>query len=273
MDKYYHIAIWVYLNISKLCEKCKKKDPKDVKEKQDEEHAKNFNLLKPLSRFYHLINLSGVVIMWLIVNLVIAVLVKYQHANENISASNFIIGVIVSTLAGHILIMLVTKLLHVLYMKNIEDAFTEKELEIKLKQKNLQSDTQRSENIPMLKNEYNIDSEKFETKLSINRWEETSRASSQRPDTARNMIKSSRPDSASSKDAKVAPSNYLAQDHNPGTTPLISETDGIKPRVIQRDYLGDTEVLTDESKKFNNSLNTVIFMIMLGFIAFLIFFC
>lgn len=197
--------------------------------------------------------------MWLIVNLVIAVLVKYQHANENISASNFIIGVIVSTLAGHILIMLVTKLLHVLYMKNIEDAFTEKELEIKLKQKNLQSDTQRSENIPMLKNEYNIDSEKFETKLSINRWEETSRASSQRPDTARNMLKSSRPDSASSKDAKVAP--------------LISETDGIKPREIQRDYLGDTEVLTDESKKFNNSLNTVIFMIMLGFIAFLIFFC
>lgn len=59
-DKYYHYAIWVYLELGKLFQKCRKKE-EVVEKNEDEEHAKHFNLLKPLSRFYHFINLTGIV--------------------------------------------------------------------------------------------------------------------------------------------------------------------------------------------------------------------
>ena len=109
-DKYYHIAIWWYLGIAQLCSKCKKKNETVQKDNKDAEHGHHFNLLKPMSRFYHFINLSGIATMWLIVNLLIAVLVKYQNSTDSISITNFMIGVIVSTIVGHICIMLITKL-------------------------------------------------------------------------------------------------------------------------------------------------------------------
>ena len=135
-DKYYHIAIWTYLKLGSLCKKCGKKEEVEEGEDEDKEHAKHFNLLKPLSRFYHLINLSGVVVIWLIVNCIIAFLVELKNSGESISMMNFLVGVVISTLLGHVLIMVTTKLLHVLYMKNIEDAFEARQTEVNLKKRN-----------------------------------------------------------------------------------------------------------------------------------------
>jgi len=126
--------------------------------------------------------------IWLGVNLTIAVLVKYEKANEGISVSSFIIGVIIAALIGHMLIMCITKLLHILYMKNIEDAFSEKKLDINLHKKQM-NDTQKSEAVPMLNNEFKESN--FETKNSINKWENSSKSSStQKLDTARQMVSS-----------------------------------------------------------------------------------
>ena len=253
-DKYYHIAIWVYLKISKLWEKWRKKPDEIINEEDDDkDHSKHFNLLKPLSRFYHFINLSGIVSIWLGVNLTIAVLVKYEKANEGISVSSFIIGVIIAALIGHVLIMCITKLLHILYMKNIEDAFSEKKLDINLHKKQM-NDTQKSEAVPMLNNEFKESN--FETKNSINKWENSSKSSStQKLDTARQMVSSnSMPGSGSQK------SNIVR--------PVLSESDD--DHIIEKKtFLGDTEVLNDESKRSNNIFNTFIFMVLLGFIAFL----
>jgi hypothetical protein len=181
-DKYYHIAIWVQLEMSRWTSKCRKKPVQNVDvvaiEDRDKRNAKHFNLLKPLTRFYHLINISGIVTIWLVVNLIIAVLVKYEKGNESISATNFLIGVIISTILGHILIMSVTKLLHVLYMKNIEDAFDDRQEVIKFHKKHVNNETQRSEAVPMLASEYNTEHEKFETRNSLRKWEESSKASS-----------------------------------------------------------------------------------------------
>ena len=47
--------------MAKCFKKCKKQPDNTEEEEQDKEHSKHFNLLKPLSRFYHFINLSGIV--------------------------------------------------------------------------------------------------------------------------------------------------------------------------------------------------------------------
>ena len=191
--------------------------------------------------------------IWLGVNLTIAVLVKYEKANEGISVSSFIIGVVIAALIGHVLIMCITKLLHILYMKNIEDAFSEKKLDINLHKKQM-NDTQKSEAVPMLNNEFKESN--FETKNSINKWENSSKSSStQKLDTARQMVSSkSTPGSESQK------SNIVR--------PVLSESDD--DHIIEKKtFLGDTEVLNDESKRSNNIFNTLIFMVLLGFIAFL----
>lgn len=90
------------MELAKLCSKCRKKKEVVEVDSKDAEHGQHFNLLKPMSRFYHFINLSGIVTMWLIVNLIIALLVKFENSNESISVANFMIGVIVATIIGHI---------------------------------------------------------------------------------------------------------------------------------------------------------------------------
>jgi hypothetical protein len=190
--------------------------------------------------------------MWLIVNLMIAFLVYYNGNGESISAGNFVTGVIISTLVGHLMIMLITKLLHILYMNNIENAFNEELVPVKLLKKREEriNDTQKTEKALLVKNEYAMtNSEKFETKMSINKWEELSMASSQQPDTARNILKSnSRPNSASQNGMKVVPYS-------------------LKIEVIQRkednSYMGDLETMTSESKRGNNLTNTTVFLIMM----------
>lgn len=256
-DKYYHIAIWTYLKLGELCKKCRKTE--EEPEDEDKEHAKHFNLLKPLSRFYHFINLSGIVMIWLVVNCLIAFLVELKNSGESISMANFLIGVIIATLVGHVLIMVITKVLHVLYMKNIEDAFEDQQTEVTLKKKPvLRDETSKSESAPMLKNEYKHDLEKFETKNS-QKWDETSRGSSKGFDTARQMVvETSKPGSASNANRVV---------------PVDTESEHLPQISSRQTFLGDTEVMDAESKRSNNSLNTVIFMILLGFIAFLTLFC
>ena len=144
-------------------------------------------------------------------------------------------------------------------MKNIEDAFTEKQLKLKLQKKSI-NDTQKSEAVPMLKNEYNMESEAYETKNSIGKWDVMSKSSSNKLDTARNMLSgTSRPGSGSQKSSKVAPA-------------VLSE-DSEEQAIAKVSYIGDTEVLNDESKRTNNMFNTLIFMTILGFIAFLTLFC
>lgn len=200
--------------------------------------------------------------MWLIVNLMIAFLVYYNGNGESISAGNFIAGVIVSTLVGHLIIMLITKLLHILYVRNIENAFNEELIPVKLHKKREEqiNDTQKTEKALLVKNEYALtNSEKFETKMSINKWEELSMASSQQPDTARNILRSnSRPNSASQNLSKVAPHNLNMEE------PQRKDID---------QYMGDLETMTSESKRGNNLINTTVFLIMLGFIAFFTLFC
>jgi hypothetical protein len=46
-----------------------------------------------------------------------------------------------------------------------------------------------------------------------------------------------------------------------------------EPEPEKDTYIGDTLVLNDESKRANNNVNTSIFMMMLGFVAFLTLFC
>ncbi len=144
-------------------------------------------------------------------------------------------------------------------MKNIEDAFTEKKLDINLHKKQLNA-TQKSEAVPMLNNEFK--ESRFETKNSINKWEVSSKSSStQKIDTARQMIApNSRPGSESKRGNKV--------------NPALSVSESEDQMIERKDtFLGDTEVLNDESKRTNNMLNTFIFMVLLGFIAFLTLFC
>lgn len=168
--------------------------------------------------------------------------------------STFMIGLVLATLCGHICIMVITKMLHVLYMRNIEDAFAEKKLEVKL-QKRVINDTQKSEAVPMIENEYK-NNQNYDSKNSLNKWEVTSKSSSSNKlDTARNLLTSnSRPASASQRSNKIVP--------------VLSESD-VEEFHQQKSYIGDTEVLTDESKRVNSVWNTTIFMVLLGFIAFL----
>jgi len=198
--------------------------------------------------------------MWLIVNLMIAFLVKYENSNDSISAGNFIAGVIISTLIGHILIMLVTKLLHILYINNIENAFSDTDQKVTLQKKKFFDDTQKTEKMPILNNEYATNSEKLETKLSNHRWEDTSMSSSQNPETARNILKnSSGPNRASEMSNRVAPMKIKPEEETYNRA--------------SSEYIGDVDTMTSESKKGNNVLNTFVFLIMCGFVAFLVFFC
>ena len=91
--------------------------------------------------------------IWLGTSLTISVLVKYEKTNGGISVIGFIIGVIIAALIGHLLILSIIKLLHIQYMNNIEDAFSEKKLDINLHKKQMNS-TQKSEVVPMLNNEF-----------------------------------------------------------------------------------------------------------------------
>lgn len=147
-------------------------------------------------------------------------------------------------------------------MNNIEDAFSDKKLDVRLQRK-MVNDTQKSEAAPMLNNEYK-ESKALETKNSLQKWEVSSKSSSSNKlDTARNLLtNNSRPGSAASHR-----SNKIS--------PMVSESDleELKEFKEKQSYLGDTQVLTDESKKTNGLVNTSIFMVLLGFIAFLTLFC
>ncbi|CAI2368980.1 unnamed protein product [Moneuplotes crassus] len=257
-DKYYHYAIWVYLELTKCCKKCRKKE--ENKEDGGEEHAKNFNLLKPLSRFYHFINITGIVCIWLIVNLIIAVLVKYEKANQGISFSTFLIGVILSTLFGHICIMVITKILHNLYMRNIEDAFSEKKPKISLKQK-YNTDTQKSEITPILSNEYK-DTENLETNTPFNNLDLQNKPSSAKLDTFR---------STNSLNSRPLTSPHPHKIHPEASNRTQNPPISLSPHSLP--YLGDTEVLTSESVQPNTLFNTTIFVSLLGVLAFITFFC
>ena len=81
--------------------------------------------------------------------------------------------------------MLITKLLHVLYMKNIEDSFAQQEVDMTFSKDKLFNDPQKFETVPMLQNEYIQD-----TQLSKDRKDISSRSSSQRPETARGLMSS-----------------------------------------------------------------------------------
>lgn len=258
IDKYYHVMVWTIIKLQEWCAKCRKNKPNQKRSDNQDGGMKHFNLLKPLSRFYHMINVGGIIIIWLMVNTIIAVLVQRDNADEDVSASAFVIGIIIASILGHIFIMLITKLLHILYMKNIESSFAQKEEDVKFGFKKLPfEDTQKTEKQPILGNLYNVTSDNFETdKFNImtkEKWEVgTPSSSKNRPDTARTFL---------SNNSRAAKSG--------SSTKKVDSVEEEKGKNIKIEYVGDTDLIHDESKKSNNTGNILIFILLLGFGAFL----
>lgn len=139
-------------------------------------------------------------------------------------------------------------------MKNMEDSFSQQEVDMKFSKDRLFNMTHKTETTPMLLNEY-----VQETQQSKDNREISSRNSSQRPETARGLVGAVRPLTRSRNEAKILPAEKS------------EESEGKKE--IQLEYLGDIDLLKDESKNSNNYINTTIFMTIFGFIAFFSLFC
>ena len=145
-------------------------------------------------------------------------------------------------------------------MKNIEDSFAQQEVDMKFSKDKLFNDTQKSEAAPLIQNEYIQD-----TQLSKDKREISSRSSSQRPETARGLVWNSRPISRSQNGTKVLPASKLEEKEE--------NYEKNEKKEIKLEYQGDVDLLKDESNKSNNFINTTIFMIILGFMAFFSLFC
>lgn len=229
---------------------------------------KHFNLLKPLSRFYHMVNLAGIMVIWLIVNLIIAALVQLKNANEDVPIATFIAGIIIASIIGHILIMLITKLFYILYMINIESTFAEKEKDVKpLFKKTELLETEKIENQPMLNNMYNVESETPEGDKIDNleskdqKWDNASMSSHKRPGTARTLL--------SNESKQINFSRGSKNKIMPIDTTNKDDIEVSKKDPLKIEYIGDPALIQDESSKIGNMDK---FIFLLAICAFMTFF-
>ena len=107
---------------------------------------------------------------------------------------------------------------------------------MKFSKDKLFNDTQKSEAVPLIQNEYIQD-----TQLSKDKREISSRSSSQRPETARGLVWNSRPISRSQKGTKVLPASKLEEKEE--------NYEKNEKKEIKLEYQGDVDLLKDESNK------------------------
>ena len=108
--KYNHSLVWLIQLI--FCLKKKKKQRGET----------DFELLKPLSRFYHFINCWTLLLIWWLANFLIAI---YWEISKQSSIPIYyaILIVVLTAFIGNIAIMISIRALYAVYIKNITDAF------------------------------------------------------------------------------------------------------------------------------------------------------
>lgn len=108
--KYNHTLVWIWQLIT--CAKWRKKARQETE----------FELLKPLSRFYHFINAWNLLLIWWIATFIIAIY-REVSSSSTISIGFAVAIVIIAIILGDIAILGSIKALYAVYMKNIWDAF------------------------------------------------------------------------------------------------------------------------------------------------------
>jgi hypothetical protein len=68
------------------------------------------------------LNLAEVVIIWVVVNLLIAIMAKVKNAGEDMEITHCVVTVIVASVVGHLCVMALIKLFYAIYTQNVDDA-------------------------------------------------------------------------------------------------------------------------------------------------------
>lgn len=111
--RYNHKIVWAWLRLT--CEKTKKKSREEVEGQ----------LLKPLSRFYHFLNIASLLVIWLFAEFFMAFYHHFIERSDSIPIWMIFVAVLFSATLGNVTILALIKLFYFLYVKNIQDAFEE----------------------------------------------------------------------------------------------------------------------------------------------------
>ena len=111
--RYNHKIVWAWMRVT--CEKTKKRRREEVEGQ----------LLKPLSRFYHFLNIASLLVIWLFVEFFMAFYHHFIERSDSIPVWMMLVAVLFSATLGNITILTLIKLFYYLYVKNIETAFEE----------------------------------------------------------------------------------------------------------------------------------------------------
>jgi hypothetical protein len=69
-------------------------------------NTNKYDLLRPLSRFYNLLNVTGILIVWTLVVFIVALTYTYQTSVDKMSAGTLIMIIIVTPVVASPLIVL-----------------------------------------------------------------------------------------------------------------------------------------------------------------------
>jgi hypothetical protein len=69
-------------------------------------NTNKYDLLRPLSRFYNLLNITGILIVWTLVVFIVALTYTYQTSVDQMSAGTLIMIIIVTPVVASPLIIL-----------------------------------------------------------------------------------------------------------------------------------------------------------------------
>jgi len=200
-----------------------------------------------------MINISGIVVIWLMVNLIMAAFIDFEKDGEDISGSVLITGIIVGAIAGHILIMVITKILHALYVKNLENAF--KVHDTDFHRHIAVNNTEKTDMMADLKNEYLAKQEQMIMDTEMSRNDESGMNTHRGQNTERNLAS--------------------REDENDNT---LQNTKNHRVKLQRKStatdlHIGDDSTIKIENTKGNNFLNASVFALLLLLVVFLVFFC
>lgn len=247
LDKYNHILVWPCIKFQK---------------------NREYDLLKPPYRFYNLLNIIGVFILWQVIVFVSAVSFTTGDGLEGINIALYLLLLVLCAFIASPLTMLVIYAFYKIYIANVKAAFTQ----------NIVTDRYRDLNVS--ESSIDLDSKHAETEKRLLDDEEMEGGDSERPiskevgfkdiERRQRLKNHTRANDTTQNDGSIASSRALLHQEGDSTqiNNLKSESDKSFDFEIDSDdaflgEYGDVDMINAQAKANNNVKTFITFMALL----------